>query len=143
MAFCYKAVIKFVLSTLCLSSFILRYVQSWIDTREVQSEKANLTILFDRYIPTCLENLRNRFKKITPITDISMIQTLCYLLEALLTAENTPPDTAKEIYELYFVFAAVWAFGGSMFQDQLIDYRVEFSKWWVSEFKTVKFPSQV
>lgn len=25
---------------------------------------------------------------------------------------------------------------------QLVDYRVEFSKWWVSEFKTIKFPSQ-
>ena len=25
---------------------------------------------------------------------------------------------------------------------QLVDYRVEFSKWWVSEFKVVKFPSQ-
>lgn len=95
------------------------YVQSWIDTREVQSERANLTILFDRYIPTCLDNLRFRFKKITPVTDSSMIQTLCYLLEALLTPENTPPDTAKEVYELYFVFAAVWAFGGSMFQDQV------------------------
>jgi len=23
-----------------------------------------------------------------------------------------------------------------------VDYRVEFSKWWVSEFKVVKFPSQ-
>ena len=99
------------------------YVQSWIDTREVQSEKANLTILFDRYVPMCLEVMRARFKKITPVTDISMIQTLCYLLEALLTSENTPPDTAKEVYELYFVLAAVWAFGGSMFQDQVI--RVE------------------
>lgn len=100
-------------------SLLLRYVQSWIDGREVQSEKANLTILFDRYIPTCLETLRTRFKKITPITDISMIQTLCYLLDTLLTPENTPPDTAKDVYELYFVFAAVWAFGGSMFQDQV------------------------
>ncbi|XP_064397591.1 dynein beta chain, ciliary-like isoform X3 [Halichondria panicea] len=118
------------------------YVQSWIDTRVVQSEKANLTILFDRYVPTCLETLRYRFKKITPVTEISMIQTLCYLLEAMLTPVNTPPDTTKEIYEHYFVFAAVWAFGGSMFQDQLADYRVEFSKWWVSEFKAVKFPHQ-
>ena len=25
---------------------------------------------------------------------------------------------------------------------QLVDYRVEFSKWWVNEFKTVKLPSQ-
>ncbi|XP_044194722.1 dynein heavy chain 9, axonemal isoform X6 [Thunnus albacares] len=117
-------------------------VSSWIDRREVQSEKANLTILFDKYLPSCLDALRSRFKKIIPIPEQSMVQMLCYLLECLLTPENTPPDCAKELYELYFVFAAVWAFGGAMFQDQLVDYRVEFSKWWVAEFKTIKFPSQ-
>lgn len=85
----------------------------------MQSEKANLTILFDRYIPPCLETLRSRFKKITPISEISMIQTLCYLLETLLTPDNAPPDSSKELYEIYFVFAAVWAFGGAMFQDQV------------------------
>lgn len=85
----------------------------------MQSEKANLTILFDRYIPPCLETLRHRFKKITPVSESSMIQTLCYLLEALLTHDNTPPDSSKELYEIYFVFAAVWAFGGAMFQDQV------------------------
>ncbi|NXJ23235.1 DYH9 protein, partial [Dicrurus megarhynchus] len=117
-------------------------VSSWIDQREVQSERANLTILFDKYLPVCLDTLRTRFKKIIPIPEQSMVQMLCYLLECLLTEENTPPDCPKELYELYFVFAAVWAFGGSMFQDQLVDYRVEFSKWWVAEFKTIKFPSQ-
>lgn len=99
--------------------YILRYIQSWIDKREIQSEKANLTILFDRYVPVCLDVLRQRFKKITPITDFSMLQTLCFLLESFLNAKNTPPDCPKEWYELYFVFAAVWAFGGSMFQDQV------------------------
>ncbi|NXO51687.1 DYH9 protein, partial [Aramus guarauna] len=117
-------------------------VSSWIDKREIQSERANLTILFDKYLPICLDTLRTRFKKIIPIPEQSMVQMLCYLLECLLTEENTPPDCPKELYELYFVFAAVWAFGGSMFQDQLVDYRVEFSKWWVAEFKTIKFPSQ-
>ncbi|XP_068161051.1 dynein axonemal heavy chain 9 [Antennarius striatus] len=118
-------------------------VSSWIDSRDVQSEKANLTILFDKYLPSCLDALRsNRFKKIIPIPEQSLVQMLCYLLECLLTPENTPADCAKELYELYFVFAAVWAFGGAMFQDQLVDYRVEFSKWWVAEFKTIKFPSQ-
>ena len=96
-----------------------RYVTSWIDKREVQSEKANLTILFDRYVPPCLDTLRHRFKKITPVSEQSMIQTLCYLLEAMLTPANTPPDCPKEWYELYFVFAAVWAFGGSMYEDQV------------------------
>ncbi|XP_070581054.1 dynein beta chain, ciliary-like isoform X2 [Ptychodera flava] len=115
-------------------------VTSWIDTREDQSQRANLTILFDKYLPTCLETLRFRFKKVTPITEQSMVQMLCNLLECLLTPQNTPPDCPKELYELYFVFACVWAFGGAMFQDQLVDYRVEFSKWWVTEFKTIKFP---
>ncbi|XP_025057963.1 dynein heavy chain 9, axonemal [Alligator sinensis] len=117
-------------------------VSSWIDRREYQSERANLTILFDKYLPSCLDTLRVRFKKIIPVPEQSMIQTLCFLLECLLTKENTPPDCPKELYELYFVFAVVWAFGGMMFQDQLVDYRVEFSKWWVTEFKTIKFPSQ-
>ncbi|TRY82989.1 hypothetical protein DNTS_022847 [Danionella cerebrum] len=62
--------------------------------------------------------------------------------ECLLVPEHTPADSHKDLYELYFVFAAIWAFGGTMFQDQLVDYRQEFSKWWVTEFKSVKFPAQ-
>ncbi|XP_028375908.1 LOW QUALITY PROTEIN: dynein heavy chain 17, axonemal [Phyllostomus discolor] len=117
-------------------------VSSWIERRKVQSEKANLMILFDKYLPLCLDKLRFGFKRITPVPEVTVIQTILYLLECLLTEKNTPPDSPKELYELYFVFACFWAFGGAMFQDQLIDYRVEFSKWWVNEFKTIKFPSQ-
>ncbi|XP_015248307.1 PREDICTED: dynein heavy chain 9, axonemal [Cyprinodon variegatus] len=117
-------------------------VSSWIDRRKVQSEKANLTILFDKYLPSCLDALKSRFKTIIPIPEQSVVQMLCYLLECLLTPGNTPADSPKDLYELYFVFAAIWAFGGALFLDQLVDYRVEFSKWWVAEFKTIKFPSQ-
>ncbi|KAF6298410.1 dynein axonemal heavy chain 17 [Rhinolophus ferrumequinum] len=117
-------------------------VSSWIERRKVQSEKANLMILFDKYLPTCLDKLRFGFKKITPVPEITVIQTILNLLECLLTEKSTPPDSPKELYELYFVFACFWAFGGAMFQDQLVDYRVEFSKWWINEFKTIKFPSQ-
>uniref|UniRef100_A0A8C3J4X5 Dynein axonemal heavy chain 17 n=1 Tax=Calidris pygmaea TaxID=425635 RepID=A0A8C3J4X5_9CHAR len=117
-------------------------VTSWIETRTVQSEKANLIILFDKYLPVCLEKLKSGFKKITPVPEITVIQMVLYLLECLLTPQTTPPDSPRELYELYFVFACTWAFGGAMFQDQLMDYRLEFSKWWVNEFKTVKFPSQ-
>ena len=117
-------------------------MNSWISTREIQSEQANLTILFEKYVPVCLEALKNRFKKITPIVEISHVQMLCYLLEVLLVPENTPSDCPKEWYELYFVFCAIWAFGSCMFQDQLVDHRVEYTKWWVTEFKTVKLPAQ-
>ncbi|KAJ9585774.1 hypothetical protein L9F63_002411, partial [Diploptera punctata] len=118
------------------------YVTCWLESRTNPAEKSNLVMLFDKYIPSCLENMRVRFKKITPITEIAHIQMLCYLLHCLLTPTNTPPDCPKEWYEIYFVFSCVWAFGAAMFQDQAIDYRVEFTKWWVNEYKTIKFPSQ-
>lgn len=46
-------------------------------------------------------------------------QTVCTLLECLLTPENVPPDSPKEAYEVYFVFACVWAFGGTLLRDQV------------------------
>ncbi|XP_016337659.1 dynein heavy chain 11, axonemal [Sinocyclocheilus anshuiensis] len=118
------------------------YVTSWIDRRERQTERAHLTILFDKYIPRCIEKMRSSFKTIIPITENSMVQTLCSLLDCLLTPENIPADTPREVYETYFVFACVWAFGGATFQDQLHDFRAEFSQWWIKEMKSVKFPVQ-
>ncbi|CAB1446422.1 unnamed protein product, partial [Pleuronectes platessa] len=118
------------------------YVASWIDQRERQTERAHLTILFEKYVPRCLDKMRNTFKTITPIPENSMVQTLCALLDCLLTPGNIPSDSPRELYETYFTFACIWAFGGAMYQDQLCDYRVEFSQWWTKEMKTVKLPAQ-
>ncbi|XP_019507533.1 PREDICTED: dynein heavy chain 11, axonemal [Hipposideros armiger] len=118
------------------------YVASWIDRRQHQSEKANLTILFDKYIPACLDKLRTSFKTITSIPENSLVQTICVLLECLLTPENVPSDSPKEVYEVYFVFACIWAFGSTLLQDQLSGCQAEFSRWWHKEMKAVKFPSQ-
>lgn len=92
---------------------------SWIDQHEQQSEKANVKILFDKYVPPCLEACRSRFKKVTPIPEISHIQMLCHLLDCLLTPSNIPPECPKEWQEIYFAFACVWAFGSSLLQDQV------------------------
>ncbi|XP_030760043.1 dynein beta chain, ciliary-like isoform X2 [Sitophilus oryzae] len=116
------------------------FVASWIDTRTIQSEKANLMILFDKYVPPCLEVVHKKVKKITPISDIAHLQMLCSLLDCFLTPQNVPADCPKEWYEIYFAFSVVWAFGSALFQDQIIDWRNEFSKWFTNEFKTVKFP---
>ncbi|XP_075070448.1 dynein axonemal heavy chain 11 [Mixophyes fleayi] len=119
------------------------YVTSWIETRNSQTERANLTILFDKYVPPCLEQFRTGlFKTITPISENSMVQTLCSLLDCLLTPENVPPDSSRDLCELYFVFACIWAFAGALHRDQLMDYRAEFSQWWIKEMKAVKFPGQ-
>lgn len=115
-------------------------IASWIDTRANSVERTNLIILFDKYVPPCLEALRTKFKTITPVPETSHLSMLCYLLDSFLVPSNVPNECPKEWYEIYFVFACVWAFGSALFQDQLVDWRNEFSKWWVNEFKTVKFP---
>lgn len=53
---------------------------SWIDTRQAQSERANLTILFDKYVPYCLEQVRCNLKTITPIPENSMVQVGIHIL---------------------------------------------------------------
>ena len=116
------------------------HVTSWIETRENSTEKANLTILFDKYLPTLQDGIKKKFKKITPIPVINHIQILCSYLSALITPSNVPPDAPKELYELFFVFACVWAYGSSLFHDGATDHRAEFSKWFIHEFKSVKFP---
>uniref|UniRef100_T1H0E2 Uncharacterized protein n=1 Tax=Megaselia scalaris TaxID=36166 RepID=T1H0E2_MEGSC len=112
--------------TLCEKA-LADYVTSWIETRKIPAEKSNLVILFDKYIPQCLETIRTRFKKITPIAEMAHIEMLCHLLNCFLIPANTPAECPKEWHELYFVFACIWAFGSAMFQDQAIDYRIEFS----------------
>ncbi|XP_058455827.1 dynein beta chain, ciliary-like isoform X2 [Malaya genurostris] len=115
------------------------FVASWIDSRETQAEKSILSVLFDKYIPPLIE-AHKRFKKITPISEIAMIQMTCHLLDCLMTPQNLPPDSPKEWYEIYYVFAVIWGFGSSLYQDQLVDWRNEFHKWWINEFKAIRFP---
>ncbi|XP_058249288.1 dynein axonemal heavy chain 11 [Hemibagrus wyckioides] len=117
------------------------YVTSWIDRRKHQTEKAHLTILFDKYVSRCIEQMRSSFKTLIPIPENSMVQTLCMLLDCLLTFENVPADSPREVYETYFVFACIWAFGGATYQDQLCDYRAEFSQWWTKEMRSIKLPA--
>ncbi|XP_026835009.1 dynein beta chain, ciliary isoform X2 [Drosophila erecta] len=117
------------------------FIQSWLGTRTNSSEVSMLNVLFDKYVPPLLDIFRNRLKSITPISDIARLQMTCYLLDSMLTPQNVPNDCPKDWYEIYFVFCIVWGFGSSLFQDQIIDWRNEFSKWFLNEYKAVKFPS--
>lgn len=118
------------------------FVTSWVETRSSSTEKANLTILFDKYIPTIQEAMKHRFKKITPIPQITHVETLCQLMECLIVPQNIPSDATKDLFELYFVFALVWSYGSALALDGNIDHRTEFSKWFMTEFKTVEWPAE-
>ena len=41
---------------------------------------------------------------------------------------------------MYFVFAAIWAFGGALVDKDGINYRRNFDKWWKQTWTTVKLP---
>ena len=84
------------------------FVTSWIETRELQTEKNTLTVLFDKYIPFCSDMIDKKFKKITPISGINHIQVLCTLLDALLVEDNIGKEPSEQTYEIWFVFALVW-----------------------------------
>jgi dynein heavy chain len=119
------------------------FISSWIDTRESHNEKGILHALFEKFLPTCMDKSTQKFKQIIPISEISQCQILCTLLECLLTQDMIGVEPTKELYEHYFVFCCVWSFGAALFQDYLIDHRLEFHKWWTNEFKLscVKFPA--
>jgi dynein heavy chain len=120
------------------------YVTSWLEAREIEtgrtSEKTSLETFFDGLDPF-IEFTRKNFDPSTPISDFSRAQSVCYLLEGLLTEKSVNKDTTKEVYQLYFVYACVWALGGGLDPgDAGKDQRAAFSSWWKGEYKEVKFP---
>jgi dynein heavy chain len=54
---------------------------SWVEKRESNSERNHLLLLFDKYIPRCLELLKSgRVRTITPLVDVCHVQMLCHIL---------------------------------------------------------------
>jgi len=110
----------------------------WVAQRHDAKERNHLDMLFDKYIPAIFEFYKKVMKPIVPMCDISLVQTVCFLLDGLLTEENVPPNSSAELYEKFFVFASIWSFGGPLSSDGRVDYRLSFSNWWKKEFQTIK-----
>ncbi|TNJ30315.1 Outer-arm dynein beta, partial [Giardia muris] len=147
----------------------LAYSASWVEKRESSLERSTLTVLFEKYLPPVLEAMKKVLKSVTPICDMSIVQTVCRLMDALMeeyyaspackvnlanaqliqqaqaggsSGEGKVVDYLKDVIEYFFIFAVVWAAGGVMFKDQLVDHRRQFSKFWRSEFsKGLVFPT--
>jgi len=72
---------------------------------------------FQQYVE--LNQDLNRIRHICPVNDMMMIQTLCCILDAMLLEHNNnlnqlEEEPKKTAYEIMFIFAAMWAFGGSI-----------------------------
>ena len=117
-------------------------VESWIQARDDRIMAPLLSELFARYLERSLEHCRRNFKTVVPLVPINMAQTVCKILEGLLPEEPVRGGVDKKVLEAQFNFACVWALGGCMLVDKIVDYRTQFSKWWVSEWKTVFWPER-
>lgn len=119
-------------------------VDSWIEKLEAAEYRPLLAALFTRYVDASIEYCRRNFKTVVPLIAVNQAMTICKILEGMLPKEtprgSPPPD--KKLLEYKFVFACIWAFGGCMLVDKVYDYRTQFSKWWVSEWKNVQFPEK-
>jgi dynein heavy chain len=117
-------------------------VESWIQGRDDKVLAPVLSELFDRYLEKSLEHCRRNFKTVVPLVTVNQAQTVCKILEGLLPEEPARGGPDKKVLEAQFNFACVWALGGCMLVDKTVDYRTQFSKWWVSEWKSVFWPER-
>lgn len=118
------------------------YIESWVTRREdTEQQKEILRTLFEKYVEKTLLHLKLHCVTLTPVLEFNMVQSLCHMLEGLLTPKNVPENsTDKMLFELFFCFAAVWAFGGALAIKDGEDYRSKFNRWWRQEWRPIKFP---
>lgn len=113
------------------------YVKSWIKHKKYDDEKkTNLSQLFEKYISETFLAMKKSFKYLVPVVEISMIISLCKLLESILDKQEV------KSLETVFVFACIWCIGGGFSEKDGKDFRKEFSNWWKDKWKVIKFPNK-
>jgi len=121
------------------------YMEAWICRREddTDEQKGILRYLFEKYVDECLDWLAKNAVPLTPVINFNLCQTLCHLLDHLLGEENknfAAGAADKMTYEIFFCFAAVWAFGAPLSIKDGEDYRNKFNRWWRTQWRPIKFP---
>ncbi|CAJ1331853.1 unnamed protein product [Effrenium voratum] len=113
------------------------YVQSWVKKLTYpEPVKEQLAHLFEKYLPPTMVWLRKTAKLLVPYVEISLVMSLCSLLDARLNTSNL------EAVETWFAFCTIFACGSGLAEVDGVDYRKAFSNWWKNEMKTVKYPTK-
>lgn len=109
------------------------FTDSWAQSRQSASECAVFPGLFSKYIDSFVAVLRDmKLQSIVPIGPIAMVETLCRLLDGLLSLVNEA-DKTPDLLENAFIYCSLWAFGGALDEDRQSDQRKIFS----SHFKSI------
>lgn len=65
-----------------------------------------------------------------------MAQMTCLLLDCLKVSNCSDEKWREQC----FVFAVIWGFGATFYQDQIVDWQQEFNRFWLVDFKENRFP---
>ena len=79
--------------------------------------------------------MKRNFKHLIPQVEISMVSSLCKLLESILK------NPAVKGLAFVFVFCCVWCLGAGYDLKDGRQFRKEFSTWWKEKFKAPRFPA--
>jgi dynein heavy chain len=121
------------------------YVQTWVIKNFSDAEHREiLSQLFEKYVPDTLSMMRRDFKPVIALVELCMVQSLCTLLQGILTPQalRDASEGIGRMIECIFVYCAVWAFGGGLLLKDGVDYRRNFSSWWKNKWLSVKFPTK-
>eukprot|EP00959_Pyramimonas_sp_CCMP1952_P142935 2992289-Pyramimonas_sp.AAC.1 len=98
--------------------------------KDLQMPTDTLMKLVETYIPTCIFEMKKSYAHITPLATMNWVTTLVNILEGMLKPENINNKADESVFEMWFVLACVWAFGGALAPKDGIEYRRMFDKWW-------------
>jgi dynein heavy chain len=124
------------------------YVESW---REQMGsvQQSSFYLLFANYFEQNIEQFRNMFSFSCPILDIGFVQSITCMIDALLhegrkeTVEamrQLSVEEQKQVYEAYFVYSMMWAIGGAVADDKVINQRKNFSGQMRALCRGIKIP---
>ncbi|XP_074640231.1 dynein axonemal heavy chain 10-like [Tubulanus polymorphus] len=94
----------------------------WVGLRQSKFERDNLQMLYQKYVPNCIEMIiegiidgkqGDKMKTIVPVTNLNLLTQLTMMLESLIVKEITDPA----ILEAYFLQALYWSVGGTLLED--------------------------
>eukprot|EP00891_Asterochloris_glomerata_P001316 jgi/Astpho2/1316/Aster-06188 len=128
-------------------------VQSWIQKvvrpyaekakwKDVEQPMTWMRELFAKYVPESIFEMKKSYSTITPLNAMNHVTTLVNILEGCLKPENLNNKSEQGMFEMTFVFAMIWAFGGALCEKDGISYRKNFDKWWKMTWTTVKIPGK-
>ncbi|XP_041455872.1 dynein heavy chain 10, axonemal-like [Lytechinus variegatus] len=105
----------------------LPFWQRWVNARTNKAEQQDLTRLFEKYVPGCLDMILEgitdgkqgeKLKMIVPLTALNLVNQLSRMLDALLVKELGESD----VLECYFLEALYWSLGAALLEDGRIKF---------------------